>query len=88
MKANGIVSDSDYRKAKFMINNIASFAPEKSQAALAIMRTAEKIIMLYHMQNRGIAPATEIRNPAHIIGTHQQNETIFFAARAAKRKTK
>ena len=84
MKANNIVTGADYRKAKFMINNIATFAP----AALAIMRTAEKIIMLYHMQNRGITPATEIANPANVIGMHQQNAAIFFAVRADKRKTK
>lgn len=88
MKANNIVTGADYRKAKFMINNIATFAPVKSPAALAIMRTAEKIIMLYHMQNRGATPATEIANPANIIGMHQQNAAIFFAVRADKRKTK
>ncbi len=73
------VSKNDYHRAIFIINNIASFAPTKSSAALAIVRTAEKIIMLYHMQNTGIKPATGIKYPANLIRTHRQNVEMFFA---------
>lgn len=87
MKTNTIVTDADYRKAKFMINNIAIFAPAKSHAALVIMRSAEKIIMLYHMQKHNTT-AKKPANSENIIGTTQQNTAIFFATRMNERKTK
>jgi len=88
MNATQQVSAADYRRAKFMINNISSFAPAKSPAALAIVRTAEKIIMLYHLQTKGIAPAKKIQNPQNLIGMHLQNATIFFAVHEQRRRTK
>jgi len=82
------VSEADYRRAKFIINNIASFSSVNSTGALAILRTSEKIIMLYHMQHKGIAPKQEISNSENIIDIHRQNVEIFLAARARQLNTK
>ncbi len=78
MKATAKVTEKDYRLAKYMIHNIEKFAPKGSQTALEIIRTAEKIMVLYSMQTGRIKPAQTIKNPANIIGMHQTNAKLFL----------
>lgn len=83
MKPTEKVTDSDYRKACFIINTITKYMPAKSRSTIAIIQNAEKIVMLYHLQNKGIKPATPIDKPANVIGMFLQHSKTYFEARAA-----
>ena len=88
MKQTAKVRGSDYRKARFIINTITKFMPAKSPATIAIIQNAEKIIMLYHMQNKGIPTAIDINNPENVVDMFQQNAKMYFETRAAAKGTK
>jgi len=76
-----VITTTDYRRARFMINNIASVFPPKSAQAQAVIKTCEKIIMLYHFQKRGFAVAEPIKNQKNLHGQWLQNANLFFGVR-------
>ena len=50
MQKKYIITEKDYQLARFVLNNIYSIMSPTSPAALKIAQTAEKIIVLYHLQ--------------------------------------